>query len=189
MSRLLTGNEVWCPYTGSVLPLEKCSPEHIIPLALGGCDELTIPVDRSTNNLLGRKVDGVLANELGIQIRRREFAAKGHSGKIPQPTARVASYGVDGRPAQIRFNGKDPLKVWDARERRVLDEQETVGQNLRFQLHLNMIVRVRFVAKVLLSAGYFVYGESFRHHADLHEGSISPWSIFNWHRWSRLDRP
>ncbi|WP_251879692.1 hypothetical protein [Achromobacter sp. Marseille-Q4954] len=166
MNRLLPGNQLWCPYTGSVLPIGNCSPEHIIPLALGGCDELTIPVDRSMNTLLGRKVDGVLANELGIQIRRREFAVKGHSGKIPQPTARVASYGVDGRPAQIQFNGKNPLKVWDARERRVLGEQEAVGQSLRFQLHLNMIVRVRFVAKVLLSAGYSVYGECFRHHAD-----------------------
>lgn len=166
MSCLRTGTEVWCPYTDRVLSFEHCTPEHIIPLALGGCDQLTIPVDRQANSLLGHEIDGALTKDLGIQIRRREFSALGHSGKIPQAIARVASYGDDRRPAQIQFNGKNPLKIWDAKQKRTLSEQEAVGQRLSFTLHLNMIARVRFVAKVALSAGYHVYGDCFRHHAD-----------------------
>jgi hypothetical protein len=125
-----------------------------------------VPVDGRANSLLGHEIDGSLANDLGMQIRRREFSALGHSGKIPQAIARVASYGDDRRPAQIQFNGKKPMRIWDAKDRRDLSDEEAVGQRISFKLHLNMIARVRFVAKVMLSAGYYIYGDCFRRHAD-----------------------
>ena len=49
-------NMFYCPYTDRKLPHDRATKEHIIPLALGGINGLTLPVDSQSNSTLGSKL-------------------------------------------------------------------------------------------------------------------------------------
>ena len=108
----MTPNVIYCPYTDSDIPSDVASPEHVIPLSLGGADELTIPVDASANSTLGSELDGKLANEFPIALLRTRYDARGHSSKQPWATIKYASYGESERPAQARFHQKHGIRLW-----------------------------------------------------------------------------
>ena len=153
---------IYCPYTDRQLPCDMASAEHVIPLALGGANALTIPVDKSANSTLGSELDGAFANEFPIELRRTRYDARGHSGKEPWATIRHASYGEPDRPAQAHFHHKHGIRLWDARDKRM---RSTIG-TFRIQTPLKYDLPVRFASKVALAAGYLVYGDLFRHHVD-----------------------
>ena len=153
---------VWCPYTDKEIDASATTPEHIVPLALGGVNAFTIPVDSAFNSSVGSEIDGVVANDFLTLVRRRELDARGHSNKPPQVTVRKALFGTSDRPAQITFRGQEGLAVWDAKDRRYLPEHEIAGQSMSIHLDIKPFDRLRFLAKVALSTGYFVYGEQFR---------------------------
>ena len=157
-----TSDIVYCPYTDRELACDSASAEHVIPLSLGGTSALTIPVDKSANSTLGSELDGALANEFPIELRRTRYDARGHSGKEPWATIRNASYGESDRPAQTHFHHKHGIRLWDARDKEV---RSGVGP-FRIQTPLKYDLPVRFTSKVALAAGYLVYGDLFRRHVD-----------------------
>ena len=155
---------VYCPYTNREIPESGTSREHIIPLSLGGVNGFEVAVDTTFNSKVGADIDGALANEFLIAMRRTEYDARGHSGKEPMATVR-ATYGEDARPAQVTFNKKKGMGLWDARDR----EAKKVPGEFHMSASLNIDLPIRFTAKGALAAGYYVYGNLFREHVDHHQ--------------------
>lgn len=159
----------WCPYTNLELPEEAMNSEHIIPLALGGSNQFCIPVEKSFNATVGSKIDGVLANDILTLMRRREFNARGHSNTPPELLLKKSHLGDEKRPVQVTLRGKEDMLVWDAMTRRHLTPHEIGENKISSQLKIDAHGRKRFVAKVALSAGYFIYGKLFRTHVQHQE--------------------
>lgn len=153
---------IYCPYTDREIPEADTSPEHIIPLALGGCDKLTIPVDSGFNANLGSELDGALANDFIVAFRRTEYDARGHSQREPWAVIKDARYGEDDRPAQVRFHKHRGLRIWDARDRKLVGGKQTI----QVRASVSIDLPVRFAAKVALAAGYYTYGDLFRRQVD-----------------------
>ena len=153
---------IHCPYTDQDIPEERANIEHVIPLSLGGVDDLIIRVDATFNSQAGSKLDGALANEFLFSLLRTGFDARGHSGKKPNAVIKKAHYRSDKRPAQVYFYKKDGLNVWDARDREI---KEGVS-SFHISTQLSIDLPVRLTAKVALGAGYFTYGKIFRHNVD-----------------------
>ena len=155
--------KIWCPYTNLEVDASATSSEHIVPLSLGGSNSFTIPVDAAFNAQVGGAVDGAIASDFFTLMRRQKLDARGHTGKRPVPVVRRASIGTSSRPAQVTFH-EEGIAVWDARLARNLEKHEFTNQRLRLEIQLSTINRLRYLAKVALSGGYFIYGDLFRHH-------------------------
>jgi len=138
--------------------------EHIVPLSLGGSNQFCIPVEKDFNARVGSKIDGVLANDFLTLFRRREFDARGHSKTPPEVTLKKSHLGDEKRPVQVTLRGKEDMLIWDAMTKRHLAPEEIGGNKISSQFKIDADVRQRFLAKVALSAGYFIYGELFRRH-------------------------
>lgn len=152
----------WCPYTDLELPDEAMNSEHIVPLSLGGLNQFCIPVEKEFNVRVGSKIDGVLANDFLTLIRRREFDARGHSKTPPKVTLKHSHLGDEKRPVQVILRGKEDMLIWDAMTQRHLAPDEIGGNKISSQFKIDAHARQRFLAKVALSAGYFIYGDLFR---------------------------
>ena len=156
---------IYCPYTDREISEVQSNHEHIVPLSLGGTNELTIEVDKKANDQLGSDLDGALANDFFVTIRRSEYSARGHSGKEPWAISKHASHGDNARPAQVHLHRRHGLKLWDAKDQVFVKNYGTA----RFNTQMNVYLPIRFTAKVALAAGYFVYGDLFRYHVDHHQ--------------------
>lgn len=159
----------YCIYSNREVLEENTNLDHIIPLSLGGCNEFTIRSEVSENSRLGTVVDGVLANDPIISLIRSKLGVAGHSS-APDAAVWKKSFlnGDPSRPVQIRFPADvtSPLEIWDSKARRVLSHEEATNVEFSSQLRIGKFSRLRFVAKVALGAGYFVYGDTFRSYAD-----------------------
>jgi hypothetical protein len=145
---------IWCPYTDNEIPIAEATEEHIIPLSLGGHDALTIPVDGRKNSTVGSEIDGGVANEFLIARQRVKHGVRGHRRKVPAPRTRATEEGT-GRPLVLNWGKR--LEIYDPRERRV-----RTGVKFKTNFSIDVDVRLRFLAKCFLSAGYLVYGDLFR---------------------------
>jgi hypothetical protein len=152
---------IYCPYIDRDIPLSESSPEHIIPLALGGLNGFTLPVSAIFNSKVGSEIDGALANDFLIISQRDEHGVKGHSGKHPEYVCRNASDAVTGEPLQVTLGQRHGLRICSSRDRRDVTGR---GQKINLSVNMDVDVELRFVAKVALSAGYFFYGNVFRDH-------------------------
>jgi hypothetical protein len=152
---------IYCPYTDRDIPLSESSPEHIIPLALGGMNGFTIPVSKDFNSRVGSEIDGVLANDFLVMSKRDKHGAKGHSKKHPENVFPNASNADTGEPLHITLGQVRGLRLWDPKQKRDVTGQ---GQKVNIGFKVDLDVTHRFVAKVALSAGYLVYGDHFRKH-------------------------
>lgn len=139
---------------------DDMSKEHIFPMSLGGLDSFCIQADRAFNSNVGSKVDGAIANDFIMLFKRDRAEAKGHSSTHPEPVARRATL-EDGTPIQATFS-KNGLRLYDLKQKRVLDKREWSRTIQVRDLRLDMDADVRFVAKVALAAGYYAYGELFK---------------------------
>jgi len=153
--------KVYCPYADCEVDLEKTTPEHIIPLSLGGANEFTIPVSASHNADAGSKIDGKLANDFLVLFRRKHFDARGHSNKKPIIRSKNSTIGPDKNPVQVDFS-EDKIAVYDPIKRRVLDDSEISGKEISAQFKFSRNGRLKFAAKVALSGGYYAFGNWFR---------------------------
>ena len=153
---------IYCPYTDRDIPEAQSSPEHIIPLSLGGVNGFKISVDSAVNSQVGSELDGALANEFLFALKRTKFDTRGHSGKKPTALIRKANYGEDRRAAQVHFHSKDGLKVWDSRDKAFKERVPSFEISGTIDIDLP----VRFAAKVALAAGYYAYGNLFRENVD-----------------------
>lgn len=152
---------IWCPYTNTELPETALNREHIIPLSLGGADNFVIQAEAKANSRLGTQIDGPLANDPLIMFARRGFDARGHSDAPVIVRAKRATF--QGRPVQVTFLGPDaPPEIWDAKSRRVLEKDEVGNEPFKIQWQISVFGRLRFIAKVALSAGWHCLGSYFR---------------------------
>jgi hypothetical protein len=156
---------IWCPYTDRELELNETTPEHIIALALGGCNQLVIPVHGPTNATLGSEIDGKLTKDFIVKFLRREADARGHNKKKPQVIFKKATF--QGRPAQVEFlGGKNLPLIWDARSASYVDSAIIPGETVGINFAWDRLIMFRLAAKVALSAGYFALGDYWRNHVD-----------------------
>jgi len=158
---------IYCPYTDRDIPISESTPEHIIPLALGGLNTFTLPVSANFNSQVGSEIDGALANDFLVKCQRDKHGARGHSGEHPEYVIRNASDALTGEPLQVTLGQRRGLRIWSPRERRDVTGR---GQKINLAFSMDLDVELRFVAKVALSASYLFYGDRFRHqvkHRDL----------------------
>lgn len=169
-------NSGYCIYRNK--QVDDLSPEHIIPLSLGGCDGFCIDVDRMRNSQLGSAVDGKMANSYLMLDIRQKKGYSGHSGKPAKALIKRASFGDNGEPMQVHVDSLfaadaegniNLLSTYSPKEKRELTHDETAGQHLRMSFTIDMTLEMAFAAKVLLAAGYFIFGDDFvrytNHHA------------------------
>ena len=158
---------IYCPYTDKDIPKILTSKEHIIPLSLGGDSRFALPVDESYNKAVGSKIDGQLANDFLMLLKRRDYNAMGHTKKDPKPIIKNATDVKTGRPIQVVM-GKQ-LQIFDAIDRR---EVPISGQQINLKIKMNIDLPTRFIAKVFLAAGFLVYGDLFRNSVAHHEARL-----------------
>lgn len=153
----------FCIYTGQDVPKADGNWDHVVPLSLGGKNEFVVWSDRNTNSRLGSEIDGKLGQDLVLAFALRNAGVAGHSGRESVPVWKRVD--LEGRPTQVTWS-KDKVVAWDARDRRELSEAEFVGKEMSAQLKLDLHLTTRFLAKVALGAGEFIYGEPFRRATD-----------------------
>lgn len=151
----------WCPYLGEELNADQTSKEHVIPLALGGSDSFVIRADKEMNSTLGSAIDGALANEFPTAIRRVHFNARGHTGAPPVARLKKTKRLSNDDPLQIAFS-KEKVEVWDAKKQRAIDTTELGDATFSSTFTINRFSRIRFMSKVALASGHFIYGNAFR---------------------------
>ena len=139
---------VYCPYTDRDIPLTESSPEHIIPLALGGMNGFTIAVSSDFNSRVGSEIDGALANDFLVKSKRDKHGAKGHSKKHPENIFPNASNADTGEPLHVTLGQVRGLRLWDPKQKRDVTGQ---GQKVNIGFKVDLDVAHRFVAKVALS--------------------------------------
>lgn len=150
---------VYCPYTDQDIPFSGSSPEHIIPLALGGMNSFTLPVSRDFNSRVGSQIDGALANDFLVMSKRDKHFVKGHSRKEPEYVVSNASDAHTGAPLRVTMGQRKGLRIWSPVEKRDLTG---LGKTVTISVHMDIDIALRFVAKVALSAGYLIYGDLFK---------------------------
>lgn len=160
------GNLVYCPYTDREIPRSKASPEHVIPLALGGHDDLVIPVDARANSSLGSAIDGAMANEFFVARRRVKYDVRGHSRRKPSVVLKQVQDSTTHRPLQVRWGKR--FEVYDVVEQRYRPEAMEIG----ISISLDLDIRLRFLAKAFLAGGYLTYGDLFRSSVDHGEARL-----------------
>lgn len=156
---------MYCIYTDKEITCEESNSEHIIPLSLGGCDTFSIQVDKKKNSELGTRIDGKFSNDYLISSLRRHKDFRGHSGKIPETKWTKSLIEGTNKPIQIIFKGKK-THFYDPVMKRTIVPEELKGTTISSVIQFDKDIRMLFLAKVILSAGYFVYGQKFRDHAD-----------------------
>ena len=149
---------IYCPYIDKEIPEEQTNQEHIIPLSLGGINGFEIPVDRKFNLEVGSKIDGAIANDMIVIMKRNELDIRGHSGKKPAFVSKKSTLMETGKPVQVTFDKMEGVKVWDPIDKKYLQGQGVISSKFTMPIDSD----IKFVAKVALSAGYFVYGDLFR---------------------------
>lgn len=152
----------YCPYTDKDLSEANANREHIIPLSLGGINGFEIPVCKIFNSQVGSKIDGAVANDFLILMKRNELDIRGHSKKKPVFVAKKSTDQETGKPIQVTFDrqSKEGLKIWCPINR----EYTKGGRTVSSSVTMNIDIDLKFVAKVALSAGFFAYGDLFRNH-------------------------
>lgn len=152
-------DHLYCIYTDSDVPVDKGNFDHVIPLSLGGCNQFTVWSDLHYNSKVGSEVDGALNKDFFIAPHLMHAGVSGHSGRPATPRVKKAT--VNGRPAQVTLT-PNGFEAWDARERRTLDDDELVGSAIELKISIGAFTPLRFLAKVALGGGHFVYGDAFR---------------------------
>jgi hypothetical protein len=128
---------------------------------VGGLNSFTLPVSKDFNSRIGSEIDGALANDFLVMSQRDKHGVRGHSRKHPEVVIRNASDAATGEPLKVTLGQRRGLRLWSPREARDVTGQ---GRTVNLQFKLDIDVELRFVAKVALSGGYFVYGDQFRNH-------------------------
>lgn len=155
-------NEKYCIYTDSDVSEEAGNYDHIVPLSLGGDDGFTVWSDAQFNSDVGSKIDGALANDPLMMFARRDADARGHSNAEPVPKWKRSK--LKGEPVQVSW-GKN-VEVWDSKANALMDPKDVEGQKFTSEFKLDISVRPKFVAKVVLGAGQHFFEDTFRHEFD-----------------------
>ena len=149
---------MYCIYSNRHVSNKCGTYDHIFPLSLGGKNQFQIWSDKQCNSQIGSQVDGALVSDPLVELALRNSGVTGRRNKIRMPRWRNST--LNGEPIQVNL-GMDKVSVWSAKENRMLKAEEVVGQKINTTLKIGSHTCLRFVAKVVLAGGYFVYGEDF----------------------------
>lgn len=150
---------MYCIYSDREIEESQANVEHIIPLSLGGCDDFTIQVEKNCNSILGSKVDGKMTKDFLVALERIKRGDEGHSGKAPKYTVK-SSY-EDGKPLISTFTKRE-LRLFDPIDKKYVKGAAAV----RMETRIDLDTRIKFVAKVALATGYFLFGRDITKYAD-----------------------
>nr|WMC98913.1 hypothetical protein RAR13_09540 [Aminobacter aminovorans] len=149
---------MYCIYTNRDVPNEEGNWDHVIPLSLGGDNKFVVWSERKINSTYGSQVDGALANDPLMMIPLSKSDVQGHAKRRKPP--RWSKSTIGERPGQVEWAKNGP-RFWDAMSKSYLDDANLIGQTITTQLKIDFFVALRFLSKVSLGAGYFVYGQEF----------------------------
>lgn len=149
---------MYCIYSGQNLDDADMNVEHIIPLSLGGCDSFTIMVGKKINSDLGSKIDGKFCNDFLIGLQQLLFNNKGHSKKSKSVNLKGT---VNNRPITWSLS-KNGSKFYDHIDKKYL----TGHMQVQVKTTIDIDIRWKFVCKVTLATGYYLFGEDFVKYAD-----------------------
>lgn len=154
---------MYCPYSNEEKSPSEGNFDHIIPLSLGGSDDFVIFCDIAKNSWMGSKVDGAIVNDplVSLAIHRNRF--KGHSKKVITPRWRNVT--LEGEPVQITHDA-DKEKIWNPKQKRYLTQPEYIGKAFNAKLRIDRHDGIRYLAKIALGTGYYLYGERFLQSVD-----------------------
>ncbi len=159
---------MYCIYTDKEIEHEDSNREHVIPLSLGGANGFEINVSAEFNSKAGSAIDGELANCFLMMFRRQEHDARGHSKKKPIPVARSSTHSILNTPIQVYFS-KEEISMYSPELGRCLTEEEKVNESFTSRIEFKPDTRIKFTAKVALSGGYFIYGDTFVENSKISE--------------------
>lgn len=159
-----THNKVYCIYTDKYWDAKDTNEEHIIPLSLGGNDRFVIRAHTRTNNKLGSEIEGKMSDDFIIKMHRKQLDVKGHNRKEVKMTIKKSI--LEKKPIQVSFC-RDRLEVYDPIKKVMLDSASYEGKPISSQFKIDLLVPLKFIAKVALSSGYFSYGDTFRQYCKL----------------------
>lgn len=149
----------YCIYSNTIVDENLMNTEHIIPRSLGGCDDFTIMVSKDKNSEVNRKIDEIIKNDFLISVRRVQHDFKG--SRRSAPTLKVKKAMVNGNPASWEYS-KDGITLFDHINKTALQGNQPATLSENFDL----IIRSKFISKVALATGYFLFGNTFINHAD-----------------------
>ncbi len=153
--------EGYCIYLDEHFPQEEMSREHVFPLSLGGIDGFEIPANERFNNVLGSEIDGKLANDFMVMLDRMGSDARGHTNKKVQPVWKKSQLIDENKPIQLVISN-DGIKLFCPIQKRYLGYSELRSNKIQVIHTVDKYIRLKFAAKTILSAGYFVYGNLFK---------------------------
>lgn len=150
---------MYCIYSGKEIEEKDSNIEHIIPKSLGGCDEFTIRVSEKINSKVGSQIDGRLTQDFLVALNRIKLGNRGHSNK--PPIYKVPSRAENGEPLISTFTSEE-LVFYDPKENIYIQSPGKV----QMRTSINLDLRKKFVAKVALSVGFFLFGKEFEDYTD-----------------------
>lgn len=149
----------YCIYSNEYFNNDEINIEHIIPKSLGGSDDFTITVNKDMNSKLGSTVDGKFANDFLVKMKQIHSNYVGHSKK--DPYLKVKNCAIKGSPVNVTFSKKD-IEIYNPRNKSLI-----TGENsIKMKTQIDMDIRFKFICKVALSTGYFLFGDKFVKFAD-----------------------
>lgn len=156
---------IWCPYTNNDINESDANLEHIIPLALGGSNQFTILVDEKANSTIGSDIDAAISNNFLTLLKRQAKGCMGHSKTLPKAVLKKSYLGEDERPVQATFGNPLIPLLWDPITKKSIPDSEISGMSIRSEMKFGFYDDLRFIAKVSLASGYYIFGDIFRNYA------------------------
>lgn len=158
----------FCIYSNSHVTDSDANEEHIFPLTLGGSDEFTIKVSKLSNSRVNRELDERLKSSFFLAVNRKKYEARGHRNKIVAPPKAKINVGLDGSVV-FKFDENDLLRLYSNKRRKLLDADDLKEEGVKFKIKEEILVGLKFTAKVALASGYFVYKDFFVDNAKISE--------------------
>lgn len=148
----------YCIYSNQELD-EKPSPEHVIPLSLGGCNEFVIDVGEKINNEYGSKIEGAFDKDMLAGFLRLKKSNVGHSGKAPSLSMKGFN---DGEPITLTIKGINNFSIYDHKQKKEIP----IGSLSDLKGKIDINAWIRLIAKITLATGYFIFEKNFNECAD-----------------------
>ncbi len=177
-----------CPYLDRHVKEHDVTEDHIVPLSLGGCNQLTVAASREANSRIGTEIEGALANEFFFANYRVAANAHGRSGRPPAFIIKNASSSEHTGPLRVLLS-PGQIQCYDPREHKSLDRLSDIRFDTKVQFGNFYHLRARFLAKVALGICYYEFGQGFHVHAQHNDLRRVLWARADSPVWCDPDLP
>lgn len=145
---------MYCVYSNRNYEDELLTKDHIIPLSLGGCDEFYVMAEKNINNKIGTEIESKISNDNIIKIYRERHNALGHSKK----KIHSEFYTTDKTNSKLIFSYSDGnFAMLDPKAKKEVEWPSSFP----ISTTINVTARIKFLAKVALGTGYFLFRDDF----------------------------